>query len=90
VTSKVPSVHSLICRAWRSTSRTSAWTGTGCTPAAALIRSTSLPGRHVLISASSRSNSANTASNAERAAASSVVHARRLKLGAHGDAARST
>ena len=75
VTSNLPSVHSLTCRAASSTRRVSSCTITGAAPAPAFSRWTSLPSRQMLSSASSRSNSANTWSNAPRAADSSVVQA---------------
>ena len=80
VTSNFPPVHSLICRAVFSTSRTSALTGTGRTPASRFARETSLSGIHVLITFSNRVNSANTSSNACVAADSSAVHAVRVRV----------
>ena len=80
MTSNFPPVHSLICRAVFSTSRTSALTGTGRTPASRLTRETSLSGIHVLINCSRRVNSANTSSNAGFAAGSSAVHAVRMSV----------
>jgi hypothetical protein len=58
-----------------NTSRTSALTATGRTPASRLTRDTSLSAIHVLMSVSSRVNSANTSSKARFAAGSSPVHA---------------
>ena len=54
VTSNFPPVHSLICRAALSTSRTPVLTCTGVTPAARFTRWMSLSGIQVLISVSSR------------------------------------
>ena len=75
VTSNLPPVQSLTWRASVRTSKTSALTATGAWPAAAFRRVTSLPSFHTLISRSSRSNSAKTASNAATAPGSSRVQA---------------
>ena len=60
-----------------------------CSPAAALSRSMSLPGFQTLISASSRSNSAKTASAAERAAVWSADPDRQPQFRSHRDPAHS-
>src|SRR5580765_1475891 len=78
VTSKAPPVCSLIWCAISSTSRVSGLTGTARSPAAAFRRTISLPSFQTLMSASSRSNSPNTAPIAASARASSAVQTETL------------
>ena len=67
VTSNRPSVHSLTWRAMSSTSRVSALTGTGWSPAAALRRRTSLPSSRRSSARRGDRTRANTAANAASA-----------------------